>query len=165
MQKLFLFFATFLVLEGWSQATSSVAKPTATDKRLALVIGNSAYTGKPLPNARNDAEDMAVTLRSLGFEVILKHNIGQEDFENTLSDFTTRLSSCAVGLFYFAGHGFEGSDNANYLMSVDIRDGLNETLAKKKSMSLTDIMNSMKEANNRTNILLVDACRNNPFRF
>ena len=103
-------------------------------------------------------------LRSLGFEVILKHNISQDDFENTLSDFTARLRSYAVGLFYFAGHGFKGSDNANYLMSVDMHDGLNETLAKKKSLSLTDIMNSMKEANSRTNILLVDACRDNPFR-
>ena len=81
MQKffLFLFFATFSVLESQGQATRSVAKPTTADKRLALVIGNSTYAAKPLPNARNDADDMAATLRSLGFEVILKHNISQDE--------------------------------------------------------------------------------------
>lgn len=89
------------------QDSRSIAKPTiTTEKRLALVIGNSAYTGKPLPNARNDARDMAATLGSLGFEVILKENLSKDEMVTVISDFTRRLRNHAVGLFYFAGHGF-----------------------------------------------------------
>ncbi len=144
-------------------------KPIGTNNqpqkgRLALVIGNSAYPGQALPNAANDAQDMAATLRQLGFEVILKLNLNQTELEDVVSAFTQRLKNYEVGLFYFAGHGFEAGDNLNYLMSVEVRSDLNETLAKRKSLCLNDVMSSMKEANSHTNILLVDACRNNPFR-
>ncbi|WP_185731480.1 SUMF1/EgtB/PvdO family nonheme iron enzyme [Larkinella rosea] len=163
---LFLLLWSFSSLQAQPQRAfkpiSNVNQPPTG--RLALVIGNSTYAGQALPNAANDAQDMAAQLRQLGFEVILKLNLNQTELETVVSDFTQRLKKYEVGLFYFAGHGFEASDNLNYLMSVEVRSGLNETLAKRKSLSLNDVMSSMKEANSQTNILLVDACRNNPFR-
>jgi hypothetical protein len=133
-------------------------------KRLALIIGNSAYTIKPLPNARNDAQDMATTLRSLGFEVILLENLTKEAMETAISDFTLRLKDCAVGLFYFAGHGFMSTQKDNYLMSVEVRENLTEAFAKDKSIALESIMSSMDESPTPAKLLIIDACRNNPFR-
>ncbi|WP_421827289.1 SUMF1/EgtB/PvdO family nonheme iron enzyme [Larkinella sp.] len=161
---LFLFLLCFSSLQA-QRAFKPIASTSQPQKgRLALVIGNSTYPGQALPNAANDAQDMAATLRQLGFEVILKLNLNQTELEDVVSAFTQRLKKYEVGLFYFAGHGFEAGDNLNYLMSVEVRSDLNETLAKRKSLCLNDVMSSMKEANSHTNILLVDACRNNPFR-
>ncbi|KAA9349840.1 SUMF1/EgtB/PvdO family nonheme iron enzyme [Larkinella humicola] len=161
---LFLFLWSFSSLQA-QRAFKPIASTSQPQKgRLALVIGNSTYPGQALPNAANDAQDMAATLRQLGFEVILKLNLNQTELETVVSGFTQRLKNYEVGLFYFAGHGFEAGDNLNYLMSVEVRSDLNETLAKRKSLCLNDVMSSMKEANSHTNILLVDACRNNPFR-
>ncbi|MDF7821837.1 SUMF1/EgtB/PvdO family nonheme iron enzyme [Runella sp. MFBS21] len=165
MKYFFFFFLWSFSCLHAQRAFKTTGNDSQTQKgRLALVVGNSAYLGQALPNAANDATDMAAMLRSLGFEVILKQNLNQTEFEDVVSDFTQRLKNYAVGLFYFAGHGFEASDNLNYLMSIEVRSGLNETLAKRKSLCLNDVMHGMKEANSRTNIMLVDACRNNPFR-
>ena len=146
--------------------TRSIAKPTTTsDKRLALVIGNSTYAGKPLPNARNDAQDVATMLRSLGFEVILKENLSKDDMVTVISDFTRRLRGHAVGLFYFAGHGFMSTQKDNYLMGTGVKEDMTEAFAKSNSIALEDVMGSMEEAQNTaTKILMIDACRNNPFR-
>ena len=76
-------------------------------ERLALVIGNSAYQTAPLKNPLNDAEDMAATLRNLGFKVILKKNADQRTMEDTIRYFGKQLRNGGVGLFYFAGHGVQ----------------------------------------------------------
>ena len=146
--------------------TRSIAKPTTTtEKRLALVIGNSTYAGKPLPNARNDAQDVAAMLRSLGFEVILRENLSKDDMVTVISDFTRCLRGHAVGLFYFAGHGFMSTQKDNYLMGTGVREEMTEAFAKSNSIALEDVMGSMEEAQSTaTKILMIDACRNNPFR-
>lgn len=168
MAFLGLLYYLFLVSSSGvrGQDSRSVAKPiTTSNKRLALVIGNSAYSVKPLPNARNDAQDVAATLRSLGFEVILKENLSKDDMVTTISDFSRRLRNYAVGLFYFAGHGFMSTQKDNFLMSIGVKEDMTEAFAKSNSIALEDVMGSMEEAHNTpTKILIVDACRNNPYR-
>ncbi|MDF7821830.1 SUMF1/EgtB/PvdO family nonheme iron enzyme [Runella sp. MFBS21] len=141
-------------------------KTTASEseKRLALVIGNAAYTGQALTNPLNDARAMRTTLQELGFEVHYYENLSKAGQETALLKFVAALKSYSVGLFYFAGHGFESKEKVNYLMSTDVTSDLNEVLAKDKSLSLDVVIESMREANAKTNLLLVDACRNNPFR-
>lgn len=133
-------------------------------QKVALIIGNSNYGSKSLPNAKNDANDIAKTLEELGFEVILKENLKKADMEDAVIDFSRKLDRAAVGLFYFAGHGYMGNNKDNYLMSVEMRDNLTEPFAREKSVSLESIMASMKETKAPTKLLFVDACRNNPFR-
>ena len=76
----------------------------ATEKRTALVIGNSAYSSYPLKNPANDARDMAETLKVLGFNVILKTNASKRDMGKAIEDFGRQLKGRHVGLFYYAGH-------------------------------------------------------------
>ena len=76
-------------------------------RRLALVIGNSAYETAPLRNPVNDARVMADTLNNLGFEVIHKENADQEDMKLAILDFGRRLRKGGIGLFYFAGNGIQ----------------------------------------------------------
>lgn len=155
----------FVIHTTRTQNSRSITPITNTNnKRLALVIGNSAYKGKPLPNAHNDVMDMAAQLRAVGFEVILKENLGKEDMENAIADFTRKLKNYGVGLFYFAGHGFMSTQKENYLMSVEMRENLTEAFAKEKSISMETLMASMDEAKSPTKLLFVDACSNNPFR-
>ncbi len=136
----------------------------SSDKRLALVIGNSQYSSHPLPNAKNDALDMKNTLLIMGFNVLYYENLSKLAMETALIDFSNQLTNYRVGLFYFSGHGFESNEKINYLMSTDVAAGLNQTLAKSKSLSFDDVMGSMNKSKIETKILLVDACRNNPFR-
>lgn len=160
------FLLCFCVHTTHTQSTRGMT-PTTTnnsDKRLALVIGNSAYKGKPLPNAHNDALDMATQLRTLDFEVILKENLNKEEMENVIADFTRKLKNYGVALFYFAGHGFMSTQKENYLMSVEMRENLTEAFAKEKSISMETLMASMDEAKSLTKLLFLDACSNNPFR-
>lgn len=140
---------------------TSGASPT---QKIALIIGNSNYGSKSLPNAKNDATDIAKTLEELGFEVILKENLKKADMEDAVIDFSKKLDNASVGLFYFAGHGYMGYNKDNYLMSVEMRESLTEPFAKEKSVSLESIMQTMKESKAVTKLLFVDACRNNPFR-
>lgn len=133
-------------------------------QKVALIIGNSNYGSKSLPNAKNDANDIAKLLEELGFEVFLKENLKKADMEDAVIDFSKKLDNASVGLFYFAGHGYMGNNKDNYLMSVEMRDNLTEPFAKEKSVSLESIMASMKETKAPTKLLFVDACRNNPFR-
>ena len=136
----------------------------SSSQKIALIIGNSNYASKPLPNAKNDASDIAKSLEELGFEVILKENLKKADMEDAVIDFSKKLDKASVGLFYFAGHGYMGNNKDNYLMSVEMRDNLTEPFAKEKSVSLESIMASMRDSKASTKLLFIDACRNNPFR-
>jgi formylglycine-generating enzyme required for sulfatase activity len=135
-----------------------------TEKRLALVIGNANYQGNALTNPLNDAKAMRTALQELGFTVQYYENLGKSAMEAALMLFSSDLKKHNVGLFYFAGHGFEGKDKVNYLMSTDMNSSVNEALAKDKSLNLDVVMQSMQDANANSNLLVIDACRNNPFR-
>ncbi|MEL6474936.1 MAG: caspase family protein [Pseudomonadota bacterium] len=141
-----------------------IGSAAVAEERIALVIGNGAYGALgPLPNPPADARLMAESLRRTGFEVTLKTDIGQDAMKRAIADFGRRLrraGSGATGLFYFAGHGVQ-SRGANFLIPVgsDIRDEADLSLAGVEANWVLDQM----ESAGTTNIVILDACRNNPF--
>lgn len=131
------------------------------ENRLALVIGNSTYSTGPLKNPANDASDIAVALQKLGFKVTLRKNINLKDMESSIADFGNRLKQGGVGLFYFAGHGLQ-VNGINYLVPVDARIG-KESDIKYEAMDTGKVLDEMANAGNGFNIVILDACRDNPF--
>jgi hypothetical protein len=133
----------------------------ADDQRTALVIGNSAYSSGPLKNPVNDATDIAAALQKLGFKVILKKNANLETMEEAIEDFGNRLKRGGVGLFYYAGHGVQ-VNNVNYLIPIGATVN-KESDVRFKAFDAGRILAEMENANNGLNIVLLDACRDNPF--
>jgi len=133
----------------------------AEEQRLALVIGNSTYGFAPLKNPVNDASDMASALHQLGFTVILKKNVNLKDMEAAISDFGKRLKKGSVGLFYFAGHGLQ-SGGVNYLVPVGAKIS-KESDIKYEAVDAGKILDEMANAAGGFNIVILDACRDNPF--
>ena len=131
------------------------------ERRTALVIGNSAYNAGPLKNPVNDAADMAMALQQTGFTVILKKNAGIQEMEDAIEDFGNRLKRGGVGFFYFAGHGVQ-VNGVNYLVPIGARIN-KETDVKYQAVDANKILDEMATANNGLNIVILDACRDNPF--
>lgn len=102
---------------GEPQRSAGMAA-TGGEKRVALVIGNSAYKEAPLKNPVNDARDVASALRKLGFEVIEKTNVSQKEMNRAIVQFGEKLTTDTVALFYYAGHGIQVKGK-NYLIPVD----------------------------------------------
>ena len=136
------------------------AKP-AKLSRLALVIGNAAYKEDRLTNPVNDAEDMAALLRQAGFEVVHRENASLKEMHLALREFGDRLSRETLGLFYFAGHGVQVRGR-NYLLAVDADIGREDEVAF-NALDLQAVLEKMDTARNHTNLIILDACRNNPF--
>ena len=130
-------------------------------ERLALVIGNGAYQTAALKNPINDAEDMAAALTKLGFNVILKKDADQRTMEDTIRSFGRQLQHGGVGLFYFAGHGVQ-VQGRNYLIPVDASIE-SESDVKYEAVDAGRVLGKMEDAQNRLNIVILDACRNNPY--
>jgi len=136
-------------------------KPSATsEKRTALVIGNSNYASSPLKNPVNDARDMAKTLEELGFDVIHRTNADKKTMKDAIRDFEKKLRGGGVGLFYFAGHGMQ-VNGKNYLIPTDAQIET-EADAEDASVEANWILGKMEDAGNDINIVILDACRNNP---
>jgi uncharacterized protein len=134
---------------------------TASGERLALVIGNGKYANVPaLENPANDAADLAKALRSVGFEVIEQQDASRDAMTKALRDFTARLRGADVALFFYAGHGMQ-MNGENYLLPVDA-DIQTAADVRFNTVDLTDIQQEM-EGERRVNIIILDACRNNPF--
>jgi hypothetical protein len=134
----------------------------AQEKRLALIIGNADYKNeKSLKNPINDANDMEKALRSMGFDVIARLNAGKKDMVEIIREFGNLLKKNEVGLFYFAGHGIQHNGN-NYLIPTDA-DIRKETDLEFESVNAGRILAEMTDAGNRMNIVILDACRKNPF--
>jgi hypothetical protein len=156
--------AIYLVLFVLSGFSPVHAAPS--EKRVALVIGNGAYPNVgELPNPPNDAKLMAKTLRTLGFDVVERVNVGQKDMKRAIKLFGEKLEAAgkdAVGLFYFAGHGVQVG-GINYLIpvNVDIQD---ESDVDIEAVSANTVQQQMAYAGNRLNMIIMDACRNNPFK-
>ena len=130
------------------------------DKRVALVIGNSAYRQvAELSNPRNDAADVAVSLRARGFEVIDGYDLDKAAFDRKIRDFAIAISGADVGLFYYAGHGLQVGGN-NYLVPVDAV--LTTAAALDWEMVRLDLVQRTMEREAATNIIFLDACRDNP---
>ena len=150
-----------LVLAVGLAFTSAPAHAAPDDKRVALIIGNDAYKGlKRLDNGVNDARAMAAELKALGFETIVKTNAGRKDMHNAIGEFGGKLASGSVGLFYYAGHGIQSGDR-NFLIPVDA-DLQSEDDLDADAIDVGKVMRAMEAARNKLNIVVLDACRDNP---
>ena len=134
----------------------------ATAHRLALVIGNNAYSDGVLKNPINDARAMSATLRELGFEVRVLENADRMAMQRAVVDFGRKLNENTVGLFYFAGHGMQVR-GANYLIPVKA-EITSEEEVEVEGLDVAYVMARMATARNQFNIVILDACRNNPFQ-
>jgi len=148
-----------LAFTAWSLL---LGMPTAdAANRVALVIGNSSYASvSNLPNPRNDAEDIAVALRDLGFDVVDGRDLDRRGMADVVRRFLRILPGSEVALFFYAGHGVQvGGDN--YMLPTDVRV---ETLSDVK-FDAVDVNTVMEEmgAEKRTSLIFLDACRDNPF--
>ncbi len=134
-------------------------------ERFALVIGNSSYEGVgALENPVRDAEAMAQMLTSAGFEVSLGRDLNQTQLYKSVSAFAEKLASKdqeSVALIYFAGHGVQ-VDGVNYMLPIDVQLK-READVPLESVRLADIVNILDSVPSKTRILILDACRNNPF--
>lgn len=156
-------------LPGWGCAAillalapfALCADPAADEPRLALVIGNSTYKIDPLKNPVNDAEDMARALQSLGFKVTLRKNATYRQMIEAINEFGRELKKGGIGLFYFAGHGVQ-SKGRNYLIPVNANVDGEEEL-EFETVDANRLLAVMDQAANRVNIVILDACRNNPY--
>lgn len=132
------------------------------EKRVALIIGNSDYVDAPLRNPANDARDMAASLRKLGFEVIEEIDVRtQNDMKRAVRDFGKKIRDGGVGLFYYAGHGIQ-LNGVNYLIPTQANIE-NEADVEYETLQVNMVLDQMEYARNRMNIVVLDACRNNPF--
>jgi hypothetical protein len=130
-------------------------------ERIALVIGNSGYESAPLRNPVNDARSMAAVLRRFGFQVSKLENATQQEMDEAITTFGQSLRRGAVGLFYFSGHGMQ-VNGENYLIPVDANI-TTESAVRYKAVNAGLILAQMEDADNPMNVLILDACRNNPF--
>ena len=135
------------------------------EQRVALVIGNSNYKNAPqLQNPDNDAESMAQFLNSAGFEVVAATDLTQNDMLRVVQDFSAKVSARGpntVAMVYYAGHGVQLAGE-NYLVPVDAKVS-NPTELVSNSVRLVDVMSTLETIPSRMRIVILDACRNNPF--
>jgi uncharacterized caspase-like protein len=131
------------------------------ERRTALVIGNSAYSSGHLKNPVNDATDMATALKKTGFSVTLKKNANLREMLEAIEDFGNTLKRGGTGLFYYAGHGVQVG-GANYLLPIGTRIN-KEVDVRYEAVDVGRILTEMETANNGLNIVILDACRDNPF--
>jgi TPR repeat protein len=135
---------------------------TVVPIKRALVIGNSRYSKKPLINPVNDATDIAAAFRGLGFEVELLLDTNLESLDAAITQFASRLQAGDVALFYYSGHGMEVRGE-NYLLPVNF-DAQFESQVKFKAYSANQVLGLMQERGVRVSMMILDACRDNPYR-
>jgi len=133
----------------------------APEQRTALVIGNGAYSASPLKNPVNDATDLAAALKRAGFTVTLKKNANLQEMVESIEDFGNSLKRGGVGLFYYAGHGVQ-VNSVNYLLPINARVN-KESDVRFQAVDAGRVLAEMENANNGLNIVILDACRDNPF--
>ncbi|MEZ4632517.1 MAG: caspase family protein [Deinococcales bacterium] len=139
----------------------SSADPFVGNK-VALVIGNNAYIQEGrLYNAVNDAKDVAESLRAIGFEVLEYEDLNFQGMVEAQAAFKRRLRPGGVAFVFYSGHGVE-VNGQNYLIPVDMSVNAEDTLPL-LSLSLSGLLDGMKSKGSQVNILVIDACRNNPF--
>jgi len=131
-------------------------------QRTALVIGNGNYPNAYLRNPVNDAQDIAIVLRRAGFNVILCTDASLRSMEKAVNEFYTMIMDApGIGFFYYAGHGIQ-LNGSNYLVPVDATL-INENDTKYYCLDAGIILGKMEDAQNGANVVVLDACRNNPF--
>ena len=132
-----------------------------SSKRLALVVGNANYKSRPLRNPRNDADDVSNALKASGFQVIDLRDASLQQMRNAVRTFGDRLINNDVGLVYYSGHGVEVKGR-NYFIPVNA-DIMREDEIADQGLDVSLILEKMNTAGKGVNILIVDACRDDPF--
>jgi uncharacterized caspase-like protein len=140
---------------------SSIGFAQTKEQRIALVIGNAKYETSPLTNPTNDSSDVASKLRGYGFDVVYRENLKIRQIGSMLKEFKAKLIPGSTALVFYAGHGLQVRGE-NYFPVVDA-DIQSEEDIQNQSIGLKQLMDILEEAKTRTNIVLLDACRNNPF--
>ncbi len=134
--------------------------PAAAQRKVALVIGNSNYAATAsLANPKNDAVDIAAKLKKLGFEIFEGQDLSKADMDLVIRNFAEAISSAQLALFFYAGHGLQ-VNGQNYLVPVDAK--LTTPAALDFEMVRLDLIQRTMERESSTNIIILDACRDNP---
>ena len=162
-QKIMRILSIVLLFTISSLYGSSVIEMMKAEKRTALVVGNNSYQGgwAILRNPINDAKAIKEILEERGFNVIYTENATKRELRISLETFYKEIENGGVGLFYFAGHGIE-LDGKNYLIPIDA-NFTEKKDAEFEAVMLNRITKNMQHTKNRLNIVILDACRNNPF--
>ncbi len=175
MKQIFIFIIIALLLSGCETSTTSgkgmYVVPANTpvvsrnSKKLALVIGNRQYKYGVLANTVNDATDVARVLGQIGFEVILKTDLNRRAMNNAIRDFGQRLkaSRSSIGWFYYSGHGARG-DGENYLLPIDNDSIRTADDLQYEAVPASKVLRTMNNAKTDMNIIVLDACRDKPYR-
>lgn len=153
-------------LIGLVTILSLVAGAAGAESRLAFVVGNDAYRSvNPLQKAVNDARAVGRGLQQLGFQVTLGENLAWRDYVEKFSSFENSIQPGDIAFLFYSGHGVE-IDGANYLIPVDAPKVAPEqqSLLKDVSISTDNLIQRLKARGTRTQIIVLDACRENPFR-
>lgn len=141
--------------------TATHTAAAATDKKVALVIGNATYADGALRNPVNDARAVSAKLQKLGFDVVRHENVTARNYGAVLRDFRNRLAPGAVALFFYAGHGLQ-VNGKNYFPAVDAQI-VGEDDIPMQSLELNQVLGLMEQSKTRMNLVFLDACRNNPY--
>jgi uncharacterized caspase-like protein len=154
-----------LALSGRGLASDLKANPQS-GRRVALVIGNATYSNRSvrtLVNSKHDAEDLGSALEKLGFSVSRLFDASLKAMRGAVDQFASNLHEWDDVLFFYAGHGIQ-IEAENYLVPVDYVQAGGEKEAKSRCFPASEAQDGIKKSNARTNIIVLDACRNNPFR-
>ena len=146
---------------GVAVMATALPAQAAPDRRVALVIGNSAYTAVPrLANPQRDATAISASLKRLGFEVVEGYDLKMDEMTGIVREFAQKLDGAKAGVVYYAGHGIAVGDE-NYLIPVDA-SLKSEADLDFRAVNVQLILRQMQR-DERVNILILDACRDNPF--
>jgi hypothetical protein len=146
---------------GPVMAQKTEPRISISQKRLALVIGNGNYLSSILANPENDARDMKAALEQYGFDVMKYENLNQSQMKQVMDEFGERLVDYDIGLFFYAGHGIQAK-GYNYLIPVDA-NLRSEEQVEYDCVQADRILGLMEASGTEVNIIILDACRNNPF--
>ena len=156
--------AALLALPGQAPAQTTpgnLALSQSSEHRVALVVGNAAYRDSPLKNPVNDARAMRDKLKSLGFAVVYFENLQTRQIGGALREFRNLVRPGSVALFFYAGHGLQVRGE-NFLPTVDAELSSEEDVPN-QSLNLARVLNAMEDSKAAVNLVLLDACRNNPY--
>lgn len=150
-------------LPAAARAAGDGGRVLDADNKIALVIGNAAYTdANPLKNTANDANDMCASLKALGFTVICKIDVAtKREFKDAIFEFTGKINPRSVALFYYAGHA-TAVDGLNYLIPVKAELRTKNDI-EDEGMQVNYLMNELESRQAALNLFFLDACRDNPF--
>ncbi len=148
---------------GFPETRPLTVVPLIAESRIALVIGNNAYASSPLRTPAEDARAFAEKLRHLGFDVTLREDGTRQAMIEAIEAFTASLRERqGVGLFYYAGHALQ-IDGQNFLVPTDA-DINTEMSARANTVEVDALLKTMADAKGRVSVIILDSCRNNPFR-